>query len=355
LEDVTLGVPFKNSVFGIKESDKEVAVSWWVSPKRTRSYPYARVYDTLGFTGKKITIIPFVKDEGANGDRDFVQWDTISLMSLLGVYVILAYYVRATRSIKPGKITNQEFDYNFIANRIEKVMETKLSPHEWNIYEIQNQLKFVAQKSKEHYEKIQNATKVKLHNLNGIDRYIKWVEKNIEEYRDRSRLLSAKAQKREVVTLQPKEDVTIARKGMIVLKNQIGGNYLWTVDEIITIGNRIFLIEKKYSKKEKVPSLNDIKDGFLKLIIFNNISKLTDTNNKELKFKVCLGLTSEIGTGSSWNFIPYSDKKLNLSSKEFEVLKDAFKEGAENGIIVYYLGRDAKDFEEDILRKVKLS
>jgi len=32
----------------------EIAVSWWVSPKRTRSYPYARVYDTLGFAGKKL-------------------------------------------------------------------------------------------------------------------------------------------------------------------------------------------------------------------------------------------------------------------------------------------------------------
>ena len=34
-------------------NENEFAVSWWVSPKRTRSYPYARVYDTLGFSGKK--------------------------------------------------------------------------------------------------------------------------------------------------------------------------------------------------------------------------------------------------------------------------------------------------------------
>ena len=39
-----------------------IAVSWWVSAKRTRSYPYARVYDTLGFAGKKVTIIPILKD-----------------------------------------------------------------------------------------------------------------------------------------------------------------------------------------------------------------------------------------------------------------------------------------------------
>jgi hypothetical protein len=54
------------------DKEKQVAISWWVSAKRTRSYPYARVYDTLGFSGKKITIIPVVKDEGKEGDRDFL-------------------------------------------------------------------------------------------------------------------------------------------------------------------------------------------------------------------------------------------------------------------------------------------
>lgn len=54
------------------------AVSKWVSPKRTRSYPFERVFNTL-HVSKKITVIPVVKDEGARGDRDFIQWDTVSL------------------------------------------------------------------------------------------------------------------------------------------------------------------------------------------------------------------------------------------------------------------------------------
>ena len=57
--------------------ENQIAMSWWVSAKRTRSYPYARIYDTLGFSGRKITIIPVVKDEGREGDRDFLQWDTV--------------------------------------------------------------------------------------------------------------------------------------------------------------------------------------------------------------------------------------------------------------------------------------
>ena len=97
----------------------EVAVSWWVSAKRTRSYPYTRVYDSLGFSGKKVTIIPIMKDEGEDGDRDFLQWDTISLMSLLGVYVVIAYYSDASRSSRyDGKITEQSFNIQFLKREI---------------------------------------------------------------------------------------------------------------------------------------------------------------------------------------------------------------------------------------------
>src|SRR4030043_900167 len=79
------------------DDNNKIAISKWTSPKRTRTYPYARVYDTLGFAGKRTTIIPLIKDEGKNGDRDYLQWDTISLMSLLNVYVIIAYYEDAIK------------------------------------------------------------------------------------------------------------------------------------------------------------------------------------------------------------------------------------------------------------------
>jgi len=63
------------------DGQKRLAISKWVSPKRTRSYPCERVYNTFSTT-KRVTVIPVIKDEGAAGDRDFLQWDTISLMSL---------------------------------------------------------------------------------------------------------------------------------------------------------------------------------------------------------------------------------------------------------------------------------
>ena len=59
--------------FLLSNGAETIAVSRWISPKRTRSYPYERVYDTLAHSGKKVTIIPVVKDEGLGGQRDFLQ------------------------------------------------------------------------------------------------------------------------------------------------------------------------------------------------------------------------------------------------------------------------------------------
>jgi len=47
----------------ISDKNKLFGISKWVSPKRTRTYPYERVYNTLTFA-KKITVIPIVKRRG---------------------------------------------------------------------------------------------------------------------------------------------------------------------------------------------------------------------------------------------------------------------------------------------------
>jgi len=44
----------KEATFILRINDQnKIAVSWWVSAKRTRSYPYARVYDSLGSLERK--------------------------------------------------------------------------------------------------------------------------------------------------------------------------------------------------------------------------------------------------------------------------------------------------------------
>lgn len=100
------------SKYIVKFDNKSFTISKWVSPKRTRSYSYARVYDTFSSgTNKVVTIIPLIKDVGINGDMDYLQWDSLSLMSLLNVYVIIAFYDKADlHPTKQDKITNQQFN-----------------------------------------------------------------------------------------------------------------------------------------------------------------------------------------------------------------------------------------------------
>ncbi|MGB3691692.1 MAG: hypothetical protein WA865_13575 [Spirulinaceae cyanobacterium] len=107
----------------IKSTTTEVAYSKWVSPKRTRSYPFARIYNTYN-SSKVITIIPVIKDEGKDGDRDRIQYSTISWMNLLNIYIVLAYYESAEKSKKKGqenkeKLNNQKLNNQFVKAQIE--------------------------------------------------------------------------------------------------------------------------------------------------------------------------------------------------------------------------------------------
>jgi len=126
-------------------------LSKWVSPKRTRSYPYERVYNTLG-TAKRITVIPIIKDEGSGGDRDFIQWDTVSLMSLLDVFVVFAYYKTAEKhKTKANKITNQQFDNELVKQKIWEIKNYHSSALHWNLKEIEKSFPDLIQKAKKAY------------------------------------------------------------------------------------------------------------------------------------------------------------------------------------------------------------
>jgi len=144
-----------NSTFILDLDNKNrIALSWWVSSKRTRSYPYARVYDSLNFIGKKVTIIPVFKDEGKDGDRDFLQWDTISLMSLLGVYVIIGYYVDAVKSPDyDNKITKQRYDINYIKKQISELISYQSDALHWNLAHV-DKVGQIGEKAMEAYANI---------------------------------------------------------------------------------------------------------------------------------------------------------------------------------------------------------
>jgi len=303
----------EEGTFIIEINKKQLALSWWVSAKRTRSYPYARVYDSLDFSGKKVTIIPIMKDEGKEGDRDFLQWDTISLMSLLGIYVIISYYKTAERSLKyKNKITNQRFDIDHITSKIKDLLYYQSDALHWNLKEIENVAE-MGKKSLESYERISKTLGIEMHSREYAEKRIKKILEGKEIFMNLSRDLAHRAQIRESMTIQPKEDIATGIKAALTIKNYLGGYYYFTSDEVKIQDNNIFLIEAKHTKKNKLPSVGDIKDGLLKMILFTNLEDVKIDGNTYIPIPV-LKLT----TGKDFIF----DELNKQQKKLFEMLKE---------------------------------
>lgn len=314
----------------VYNGNKIFTVSKWVSAKRTRSYPYARVYNTLSAT-KRLTVIPVVKDEGINGDRDMIQWDTISLMSLLDVYVIFAYYSKAVASKRVGKITEQQFDVAFVNSKIEEIGNYHSSALHWNVKETKN-IGVLVEKVKEFYSKIEKDYGVKPHASVGLDKFQEKFLGHMDIFMNDSRKKAGLAQNREYGTVQPKEILKTVSKAKITIMNYLGGKYFFTVDEVRIEGDSIFLIESKCTKNGLLPSIDDIKDGLLKMILYSNFHEVF-VDEKKFNHIPVLHLNSPNLKGS------VSSKKieelpafidLNKLQKDKPFLDALFKEAVHN-------------------------
>lgn len=319
----------------IKDNKQRIAISKWVSPKRTRSYPFERVYNTLHIT-KKITIIPIIKDEGEDGDRDFIQWDTISLMSLLDVFVVFAYYDKAEKS--NNKITNQQFNNRYVLSKIKEIQQYHSSALHWNLNELNKNLHKIIDKIKISYAKIENCTGVKLHNSIGIDKFKEKIGKDVSLFMAFSREKAKKAQAREFVTIQPKESLSTLTKAKMTITNYLGGQYFLTVDEILVSSRKVSLIEGKHSKNSLLPSKSDIKDGLLKMILYSNLTSVT-INGKGTSSQAVLSLTSTKLKG----LITSSNTKKevhdffeinNFSSQQKHLIESVISEAKKNKFII---------------------
>ena len=320
----------------IEDDNIIFAISKWVSPKRTRSYPYQRVYDTLNFP-KKIIVIPIIKDEGFDGDRDFLQWDTVSLMSLLDVFVIFAYYNNAVKNPNyNNKITGFQFDNKYVISKIKEIKQYHSSALHWNLNELKNNLYNIVKKSKKCYENIEKQTKVTLHNQKGIDNFKAKISGDVSTFMEFSREKSKEAQSREIITIQPKENLSTLTKAKITITNYLGGQYFFTIDETLIYNDKISLIECKYSKQNILPSNGDIKDGLLKMILYSNISEVK-INNSKIKSEAILDLTSPKIVGkicSNNNNVSTFFEKNRFTVSQQQMIKTLFNEANENNFII---------------------
>ena len=102
------------------------------------------------------------------------------------------------------------------------------------------------------------------------------------------------------------------------MKNYLGGHYYFTADEVEVKGKNVVLVESKHSKTGVLPSLEDIKDGLLKMILFTNLNNLT-IDDKKYNSTSALKLTVHGGF-----------KKSKLSEKQKETLNLLDKEAMIN-------------------------
>lgn len=359
VDDLLAGNLASKGAFILDCNGNAFAVSQWVSPKRTRTFPYARVYNTLRMKNR-VTLIPFCKDEGRDGDRDFLQWDTVSLMSVLNVHVIPCYYARAQRTARPGqthkdKITKQVLDYRHVYKKLRELSDYHSGALHWNLRQME-QLSEVAELVLDSYRGIARRTGVRLHGEGGIEKRIRLIAEDVAKFKELSRELAEEAQHRERSTEQPKEK-TVARKATVTMKNLIGGLYNWTADECIVASGHVFLIEKKHSRNKWLPSRSDVKDAFIKSALFCNIKTLA-INGKRMPHQTAVGLTSDVVRGSLHSAMNPAeiDKFLtdnNAGDAERKFVSQIVAEANTNGFGLFIINaRDAAAGQEKLLESL---
>lgn len=285
----------QSSAYGIIQTDNsELAYSKWVSPKRTRSYPFARIYNTYN-AAKILTIIPVIKDEGRDGDLDKLQYSTISWMNLLNTYIILGYYEDAEKSYKErqatkNKLTKQKFNNEFIKSQIQEVANYKQSALHWNRSLFEDRFVRIFRQALDSYAAISRQTNVPLHSHAGMERYLQAIIEDFEEFKNLSLKGSRGASRREAGTLHELEYLIDGMKATFCIENYLGGIYYLTPDEILHVGEDYIIQESKNSTRNGLPELSDIQDGLFKLILYSNIDAL-QLNSQRISFSVRLKLT----------------------------------------------------------------
>ncbi|MDR3613242.1 MAG: hypothetical protein P4L53_06735 [Candidatus Obscuribacterales bacterium] len=290
---------------------KQVAISIWLSPKRTRSYPYSRVYDSLSFGGRKVTIIPLVKDEGADGDCDYLQWDTVALMGLLGIYVIPAYYDGAqSNPAYKNKITNQLLSANYLEQRLIELENYHSSALHWNLEQFER-LSEVGELALAAYQAISNKLNVQLRSTKSLLNKMRELKSGKEDFLSLSRLRSQSAQRRESNTVQPKEFFS-GNKASVTIVDSVGGTYFLTADHCEIVDDVVLLVESKHSNTRALPAMDDIKDGLIKMTLFSN---LTSVHHNSVQFKPLAVL--RLAAHASFNTLTDSQvKHLTLLQRE---------------------------------------
>lgn len=218
----------------------------------------------------------------------------------MNVYVILAWYSDASRK-DDYRITHQRLENAYVCQKIEEIVHYRMDAHHWNRDHFERDFVFVYEQALQSYEEIAQKLGVAMHSQEGLRKFLDEVRSSddrakldLKKYAELSLSTSERAALREVVTAHRLEHSQIgSAKGFFEIRNYLGGIYYLTADEIIFESDeRVVIQESKNSTKHSLPSLNDIKDGLFKLLLFSQLSELR-MGDTRLQFTPRLRLTGK--------------------------------------------------------------
>ncbi|MBC8099230.1 MAG: hypothetical protein H7Y11_07285, partial [Armatimonadetes bacterium] len=238
LADFNVNTVRHHGLIQIGTPGNHIAFARWISPKRTRSYPFARLYDIFHYNTRKVAIIPIIKDEGwdsANNDR--INYMTFSWMSLLDIFIVLAWYEDAQR--KPGLkelITSQKLNSQHVQHQLVEISRYHLSALHWNTSHFEREFQPVYRQAVQSYERIAVDRQVQLHNPNEhlrvLDRYLNDGQFSLEAFKQETLIRSLAAARRETQTSHNMESVSSGIKHLLYISNYLGGEYHLAPDEV---------------------------------------------------------------------------------------------------------------------------
>lgn len=291
--DVNQSRPFGLVTFADHLQTDEIAYAVWKTPKRTRTYPFARMYNIYGRQTKRIAIIPIIKDEGADANNDMINFITFSWMNLLNIHVILSWFESASR-VGDSRISNQRLNANYICSKIDKIRSSQQSALHWNTAHFENDFVSVYQNAIEAYKRISVEEHVRLHSYKKHEQRLERCAPrgifDLQAFKTATLDSSFRAAMRESKVIHKLEQLSGAAKGVFTISNYLGGSYHLTVDEVIPQGKHLILQEAKNSTQSRLPAVDDIKDGLFKLILFRNLHSLK-LDGVKMNFSVRLRLS----------------------------------------------------------------
>lgn len=291
--------------FGIVSflNQNKIAYSQWVTPKRTRSFPFSRIYSTYSFSGKKVTIIPVIKDEGLgersnSSNNDRINFITLSWMNLANIFVILAYYDNAEKKSE-FRITNQKMNKEHINNFLEKISSYELDAHHWNNNHFIKDFSKIYETAVSKYTEISKKLDVKLNSSKKHFENLDSFKNNdgtidLKKFADITLARSRGAASRESETIHEQEFIQgKLTKPIFDITDTLGGRYFLTCDDSYISNGVLKIIECKNSTRKKLPTKNDVHDGLFKLLLFSQIEEMK-INGKPIQHTVELQVTGKL-------------------------------------------------------------